>query len=362
MATPRLSIDLLKCLKLQLRSGLDGYNDKRTMRHAMSSASFFNGYYQEDDISFIETNHDFLLTFEMPENTVKNFGLTLSAGGNLMSQTSKRLGAIAPELTIPGVFNLTNNAKPIKAGNTITHKKVNSLYATAQFSYRDALYLDLTGRNDWSSALPKKNNSYFYPSASLSAVLTDLFNISSHTLSFAKVRTSASMVRRDLEPYKTSSNFMISQGWGGNSNATANNNYPNANIKPEKVVSYEFGTDVRLFDSRFCLDFTYYKSITTDLIVPATLTPTAGFDTKLLNVGKMTNEGVELMVEVTPIRTRDIKWSVNFNFATNKNKVVELAEDMGLTRIRQLERRASPEMRTADRKGGRQLWLYLWRL
>lgn len=145
---------------------------------------------------------------------------------------------------------------------------------------------------------------------------------------------------------------MISQGWGGNSNATANNNYPNANIKPEKVVSYEFGTDVRLFDSRFCLDFTYYKSITTDLIVPATLTPTAGFDTKLLNVGKMTNEGVELMVEVTPIRTRDIKWSVNFNFATNKNKVVKLAEDMGLTRIRQLERWASLEMRTADRKGG----------
>ena len=229
----RLKYDILKGLSLQIRSGLDVYSDKRTMRHAVTSQSFFNGYYQEDDVSFMEINNDFLLSYRLPDEAVRNFGFSISAGGNMMNQISKRLGAIAPELTIPGVYNLTNNAKPILAGNSLTQKKVNSLYVTAQFSYLNGLFLDLTGRNDWSSALPKKNNSYFYPSASLSAVLTDLFDIRSNILTFAKVRTSTSMVRRDLEPYQTASNFIISQGWGGNSTATANNNYPNPDIKPE---------------------------------------------------------------------------------------------------------------------------------
>lgn len=325
----RLKYDILKGLSLQIRSGLDVYSDKRTMRHAVTSQSFFNGYYQEDDVSFMEINNDFLLSYRLPDEAVRNFGFSISAGGNMMNQISKRLGAIAPELTIPGVYNLTNNAKPILAGNSLTQKKVNSLYVTAQFSYLNGLFLDLTGRNDWSSALPKKNNSYFYPSASLSAVLTDLFDIRSNILTFAKVRTSTSMVRRDLEPYQTASNFIISQGWGGNSTATANNNYPNPDIKPEKVVSYEFGGDFRFFNSRVGIDVAYYKSITTDLIIPITLNPSAGYDTKLMNVGKMTNQGIELMVNVVPVRTKDLEWSLNFNFSKNKNKVVALAEDVG---------------------------------
>lgn len=347
----RLKYDILPGLSLQIRSGLDFYADKRTMRHAVTSQSFYNGYYQEDDITFIETNNDFLLTYELPDDAVKNFGFTVSAGGNLMNQISKRLGAIAPELTIPGVYNLTNNAKPILAGNTLTHKKVNSLYATAQFRYLNGLYLDLTGRNDWSSALPVKNNSYFYPSASFSAIITDLFNIESPILSFAKVRASSSMVRRDLEPYQTASNFIISQGWGGNSTATANNNYPNPDIRPEKVVSYEFGADVRLFQNRVAFDVTYYKSITTDLIIPITLNPSAGYDTKLMNVGKMTNHGVELMVNLTPVKVKDFEWNVNFNFSKNVNRVVSLAEDKGISRIRQIERWASLELRTENTKG-----------
>ena len=306
----RLKYDILKGLSLQIRSGLDVYSDKRTMRHAVTSQSFFNGYYQEDDVSFMEINNDFLLSYRLPDEAVRNFGFSISAGGNMMNQISKRLGAIAPELTIPGVYNLTNNAKPILAGNSLTQKKVNSLYVTAQFSYLNGLFLDLTGRNDWSSALPKKNNSYFYPSASLSAVLTDLFDIRSNILTFAKVRTSTSMVRRDLEPYQTASNFIISQGWGGNSTATANNNYPNPDIKPEKVVSYEFGGDFRFFNSRVGIDVAYYKSITTDLIIPITLNPSAGYDTKLMNVGKMTNQGIELMVNVVPVRTKDLEWSL----------------------------------------------------
>lgn len=345
----KVSYNITDHLALMIRTGRDVYSDKRTMRHANTSKQYFNGYYQEDDVSFTEMNHDFLLTYTLPQ--FGKVGLNVSAGGSMMIQRSERLGAIAGQLAIPNVFNLTNNAVPIIAGNNITEKKVNSLYFTAQLNYRNSIFLDITGRNDWSSALPKNNNSYFYPSAALSAVLTDLFNIKSDVLTFAKLRAGTSLVRRDLEPYQTSTNFVVSQGWGGNTVASANNNYPNPDIRPEQVFSYEGGLEVQLFKKRIGFDLTLYKSETTDLIIPVTLNPSAAYDTKLMNVGKMTNRGIELLVNFTPVRVRNFSWDASFNFASNKNKVVRLAEEIGVSRIRQLERWASLELRTVNTKG-----------
>lgn len=345
----KLSYDILNNLKLTVRSGRDFYNDKRTMRHATSTSQFVNGSYQEDDIYFLETNHDVLLSYD--KSLSRDFSLSASAGGNLFTQKSKRLGSMAGQLAIPNVFNLTNNAVPIVSGNVYQEKRINSLYGTAQIGYKNALFLDLTGRNDWSSALPKKNNSYFYPSASLSVVATELFKLESNALNFLKLRTSISSVRRDLEPYQTLPTFQVSQGWGGTTVAVHNNNYPNPDIRPEKVSSYEFGFDSRLLDNRIGLDVTYYHSTTTDLIIPVTLNPSAGYDTKLMNVGKMTNHGFEVMLTINPIRTKNFNWEVVGNLGLNRNKVIELSNDRNITRIRQLERWASLEMRTANTKG-----------
>jgi TonB-linked SusC/RagA family outer membrane protein len=346
----KLEHDILPNLHLVLRSGRDFYFDKRTMRHAVSSAQYVNGYYQEDDVTFLETNHDFLLTYDRPLSL--DFTISASAGGNLMYQRTERLGAIAPRLAIPGVYNLTNNATTIIAGNSRQEKRIHSLYGTARIGYKNALFLDLTGRNDWSSALPRANRSYFYPSASLSAVITELARPGGRDgAGFVKARASIASVRRDLEPYQTSTNFQVSQGWGGETVAVHNNNYPNANIRPENVLSYEFGTDARFLDDRLSVDATYYKSITTDLIIPVTLNPSAGYDTKLMNVGKMTNRGVEIMLGVVPVKTRDFRWKATLNYAANRNKVLELAEAEGVSRIRQLERWASLEIRTENTKG-----------
>jgi TonB-linked SusC/RagA family outer membrane protein len=345
----KLSYDFLPNLKLMVRTGRDFYNDKRTMRHAVSSAQYVNGYYQEDDVYFLETNHDLLLSYDTKIRD--KFSFNINAGGNLLTQTSKRLGAIAGRLAIPGVYNLTNNATPIIAGNSYQEKRINSVYATTQLGYKNLVFLDLTGRNDWSSALPKQNNSYFYPSASLSVVASDLLKINSPVLSFLKVRGSLSSVRRDLEPYQTASNFQVTQGWNGETVAVHNNNYPNSDIRPEKVNSYEFGFDSRFINNRVSLDVTYYKSITTDLIIPVTLNPSAGYDTKLMNVGKMTNRGLEVMLSVTPVKSRDFGWDMSLNFALNRNKVISLAENIGISRIRQLERWASLELRTLNTKG-----------
>lgn len=345
----KLSYDFLPNLKLMVRTGRDFYNDKRTMRHATSSAQYVNGYYQEDDVYFLETNHDFLLSYDTKIKDV--FSFNANAGGNLLTQRSKRLGAIAGRLAIPNVYNLSNNAIPIVAGNSLQEKKINSIYATTQFGYKNVVFLDLTGRNDWSSALPKQNNSYFYPSASLSVVASDLLKIQSPLLSFLKVRGSVSSVRRDLEPYQTAANFQISQGWNGQTVAVHNNNYPNSDIRPEKVDSYEFGFDSRFLNNRIGLDVTYYKSTTTDLIIPVTLNPSAGYDTKLMNVGKMNNQGLEVMLTATPLKLRDFSWDMSVNFALNRNKVISLAENIGISRIRQIERWASLELRTLNTKG-----------
>ena len=343
----RLTYDIIPNLRLLLRSGRDVYNDKRTMRHAVSSAQYVNGYYQVDDISFLETNHDFLLSYSKPLG--QQFSVSASAGGNLMQQVSQRLGSIVEKLAIPHVYNLTNNATPLKSGNMYQEKRIHSLYGTAQFGYRNSAFLDVTGRNDWSSALPKQNNSYFYPSASLSVVISEFLNMNKSN--FLKVRGSVSSVRRDLEPYQTSTNFQISQGWAGETVANHNNNYPNSDIRPEKVVSYEFGLDSRFFNNRVGLDLTCYKSITTDLIIPVTLNPSAGYDTKLMNVGKLRNDGLEVMLNVTPVATKDVTWTLHVNYAMNRNKVLYLAENIGVSRIRQLERWASLELRTKNTKG-----------
>ena len=344
----KFEYDILPNLHLVIRSGRDFYIDKRTMRHAVSSSQYVDGYYQEDDVTFLEQNHDFLLTYDRPLSP--RFTLSASAGGNLMRQQSWRLGAIAPRLAIPGVYNLTNNATTIIAGNSYQQKRINSLYGTARIGYRNAIFLDLTGRNDWSSALPRANRSYFYPSASISAVISELMNVDSRA-HFLKLRASIASVRRDLEPYQTTTNFQISQGWGGEPVAVHNNNYPNANIRPENVLSIEAGLDARLFSDRVAIDATAYKSITTDLIIPVTLNPSAGYDTKLMNVGKMTNRGVEVMLGVTPVKTRDLAWKMTFNLAANRNRVIRLAEAEGVSRIRQLERWASLELRTENTKG-----------
>lgn len=345
----KLDYTIMPDLNLMLRTGRDFYNDKRTMRHAYSSAQYVNGYYQEDDVYFLETNHDLLLTYSKKINP--EFSLNVSAGGNMMTQISKRLGSIAGRLAIPGVYNLTNNATPLSGGNVYQEKRINSIYAISQLGYKDVVFLDVTGRNDWSSALPKQNNSYFYPSASLSVVASEWLNIQGKALTFLKLRSSLSSVHRDLEPYQTASNFQISQGWGGETVAVHNNNYPNSDIRPEKVVSHEFGFDSRLLNNRIGVDFTYYKSTTTDLIIPVTLNPSAGYDTKLMNVGKMTNNGFEVMFTATPLKSKDFTWNTYVNFSRNRNKVVSLAEGIGISRIRQLERWASLELRTENTKG-----------
>jgi hypothetical protein len=190
----------------------------------------------------------------------------------------------------------------------------------------------LSARNDWSSTLPKDANSFFYGGANVSVVLTELFpGLKENKVDFLKVRAAVGQTGNDADVYKTTTWFNPVKDAGytdlplnGVSGLTEMNTLPSTTLKPEMTTEYEFGTSVNLFNNRVSLDFAYYNKITTDQIISATLAPETGYTSETQNVGKLQNQGVELMANVTPIRTKDWEWTLGATFTKNNSKVKEL--------------------------------------
>ncbi|PWJ59491.1 TonB-linked SusC/RagA family outer membrane protein [Dyadobacter jejuensis] len=317
-------------LSLTARTGTDFYNDRRQTRTAARKDNL-NGNklydsYNEEQIFVRESNSDFLL------NATKTFGefdISANIGGNHRSNFAQRNYMGATELAIPRVWNLGNSRQRPVTQNSIIEKTVNSLYASANLGFRNYLFLDLTARNDWSSTLPANNRSYFYPSAAVSAIITDIFNVSSNVLSFAKLRAGIAQVGNDTDPYMLSSTYNYENPWGSTPSLSENNALLNSNLKPEITSSYEIGADIRFWRNRVGLDMTYYSKVSSNQILGVNISNATGYASKLLNAGKIENKGVEIQLTATPVKTDNFSWDIGLNWAKNKNKVVELAN--GLT-------------------------------
>lgn len=219
---------------------------------------------------------------------------------------------------------------PIRSSSNTNLKRLNSLYFSGQLAFQNALYLDFTGRNDWSSTLPTDNNSYFYPSVTASAVLTDLLEIKSSTLSFAKIRAGWAQVGSDTDPYNLVPVVNLGDGWNAATkylNMFVPNDLANNELEPEITSSFEVGTELKFFMNKLRFDFTYYNSKTTNQIINIPISAASGYATKFINAGKIANQGVELALGFTPFTSdKGFNWSIDVNFAKNKNKVVELAQ------------------------------------
>ncbi len=185
--------------------------------------------------TFKEVNTDFLVMFN--KGLSKDFNLGANLGGNNMHQQSHSTFGAADELAIDGVYTLTNSKVPQRTKSLAKEKVINSIYFSAQLAFRNALFLDITGRNDWSSTLPKGNNSYFYPSFTLSSVLTDLIKMkNTKTLSYAKVRAGWARVGSDTDPYQLLPVLSFGDGWNSSTkylNQYVPDNLPNADLKPQ---------------------------------------------------------------------------------------------------------------------------------
>lgn len=313
---------LSKKFDLQLRSGIDMTAEQRKQQRPFSTANYLRGYFKQQNISDYEVNSDALFTYH--DKFKNNMDVTASVGANTMTSKYYRMDAYVDGLVIPGVYKLANGSGNPVTTATDRNKKVNSVYGMASFSYKGKYFIDVTGRNDWSSTLPVANNSFFYPSVNSSFILSDIFKLPS-PISFAKARFSWAQVGNDTEPYKTSKYYGTSEFPSSGSVPTI---LPNANLKPEISTTKEAGLDIRLFKNRLNFDVTLYHNITRNQILDVPLDPTTGYTRAVLNAGAVQNRGVELIIAAQPVKTKNFKWSTTFTWSKNQNRVLELAEGM----------------------------------
>ncbi|MBD3891609.1 SusC/RagA family TonB-linked outer membrane protein [Olleya marilimosa] len=316
-------------LNLQVRTGMDYSSEKRVLKRAYSSNRFQNGAYAEHDVFYREVNTDFLLNYN---NTFGDFKLDASIGGNRLNQTASTKQSQTVSLAQPGIFNLNNAASPIEVFQFDSKKRINSFYGIAKLGYKDFLFLDITGRNDWSSALATPfsvdGTSFFYPSASASFILSNVTKLP-EAVSFAKIRASVAQVGNDTNPYQTSGAFVSQTPFNSQPTFSNQDFIPNSELKPESTTNYEFGADLRFLKDRIRFDFTYYNAITKDQIISLPIPISSGYEQQVVNGGKVKSTGIEIIAGLTPIKTSNFKWNTTFNFAKNKATIEELPQEDG---------------------------------
>ncbi|MEO9853170.1 MAG: SusC/RagA family TonB-linked outer membrane protein [Reichenbachiella sp.] len=316
----KLNYEINDDLSLFVRAGTDYYNDSRNSRRPSGQPNFPNGMYREQDIGYNETNIDMLLTYR--KSLSEKIGLEVSAGGNNLNITSNTKFFETRSLGVLGVYNQGNAGDTPFTSNFNAEKRINSLYGTAKFNYDESIYLDVTARNDWSSALPSDNNSFFYPSVGVSAVLSNLMELPD-VISFAQVRASWAEVGNDTDPFLTQRTL----SFGTLPSSVINPSLlPNTNLKPEETSAFEIGTEIKLLSNRVGIDFNYYKNISRNQILQTPISQASGAVSSLINAGEIENQGLELFLKATPITTSQFTWNVSVAWSRNRGKVVKLTE------------------------------------
>ena len=305
-------------LDLLVRSGVDMSFEFRSQQRPFSMTRYPRGMYREQNVFSYESNTDFLLTYR--SNLPGRFNLTASAGGNAMRQTYDFAGLYADQLAQPGVYQISNSLDQAVADPLKTKRAINSLYASGQLSYDEKIFVDVTGRNDWSSTLPARNNSFFYPSISTSFLLNELFTLPT-AVSFAKLRASWAQVGNDTRPYQTARYYDKIYG----NSFTNPSTLFNADLKPEITSSYEVGLDWRLFRNRLGLDVAYYDNRSRNQILAIPLDPVSGFANAVINAGLINSRGVEVKLTGKPVVSKNFGWNTTLLWSRNRSYVRELA-------------------------------------
>ncbi|WP_372755468.1 SusC/RagA family TonB-linked outer membrane protein [Mariniflexile sp.] len=307
--------------------GSNFWNSRQNNRQAFGSNSAPNGFYEEINRTYFERNTELIATYNTKITDDLHF--EISAGGNSMYRKSELAQTQVPQLQLPDFYNVSNLAAGSSwvVNNSFSEQKINSLFGFGKFSYKNYLFLEFSGRNDWSSLLPIANNNFFYPSVTASAVITDMVDINSDVLSFLKLRGGWSEVGGigALSPYSLQPTYSLStETWGGNSVAFLPSQLNNPNIKSESTTGVEFGMDLRLFNGNVRFNATYYDQTSSDLVVPVQVTAASGYTSAVQNVGEMNNKGIELQLGSTLVQSGDFTFDLDLNFAKNKNEVVSL--------------------------------------
>jgi len=317
-----------------VRTGSDFYNSSRSNNIAQgwiggftvagTNSDFTQGGFTNDNFFVNENNTDFLLT--AVTTPLERLGLTVNLGGNRRTKSQSQRSLFTDKLITPGVYNMSNAATIYPAFQYDERRQINSLYGTTQFAYNDYFFVDVTGRNDWSSTLPKGKNSYFYPSVSSSLIFTDVVPaLKIAGLSYGKVRGAWTRVGSDADPYLLALTYTPGAPYFGQSRFAVPQTVTNPELKPEQTQAWEVGTELSFLDGRAGVDLTYYQKRTTDQILTASVSRTTGFDAAAVNAGSLSNKGIEVQLTGTPVKMANgFSWDVTANYAHNQNKLESL--------------------------------------
>lgn len=313
---------LLPGVNIQLRNGVDYTGNTETKRNPPSVNSTSggwqsNGMYSNNLINSFSINNDVIVT---ANKRIGGLGIDALAGGTIYYyQTQNTFAATRNGLSIPGFYSLANSVERPDVTATTSKKQVNSLYGQLMLSWKSLVYVDVTGRNDWSSTLPKDTRSYFYPSVGTSFVLSELWHMPAW-LDFWKIRGSWALTKNDLSIYATNQTYTNTQGaWGGYTAATYPTNINSSTILPTTSRTWEMGTAAFFLKNRVQLDVTYYNKYNYNQQINAPITPTSGFLTSLINTKETTvRRGVEVTVDATPVKKQKFEWNTSVNLSTSK--------------------------------------------
>lgn len=271
-----------------------------------------------------EYNGEFLLEYK--KNWGK-FSWEQYAGANVRRDFRKHNAAsTVGGLAVPDLYSITASIDRPSVSNTWNEYEIRSMYARGTFGWNNLIYLDYSLRNDWSSALPKNNNSYLYPSFSASFVFSDLLKESriSNALSFGKLRAAYGRVGSDLGAYSLNETYGLGTPYGSNPTMSVPTTVYDPNIKPALSKEYEIGTELQFFKNRLGVDFSWYQKDGVDMILPLTVTPSSGSATIYINAGLIRSKGWDLILSGVPVKTADFTWDVSVNFARNISEVIDL--------------------------------------
>jgi TonB-linked SusC/RagA family outer membrane protein len=319
-------------LKLKYLAGLDHFSEDWNNFFAIGSNRADNGQIWVRKNNQRDFNSDIMLVAE--HRFSDDWQARFTLGQNMFETYSNEIESVANGLEIPGYNNL-NNTNDLSTTEYTRQIRRAAFYGVLDVSFRNMFYLTLTGRNEWSTTMPASNNSFFYPSASLSWVFTELF--SSSILPFGKLRFSAAQIANDADPYRTTTGFTtyristtftngLSFPLMGQSGFTLSNTLGKENLKPERTNTWEIGTDLRWLDNRIALDVTWFQQYNKDLLLRVPVSNTTGYYFHYMNAGEMSTKGIEVILAAQPVRNVDWQWRTTFNFSRLKNKVEKLTE------------------------------------
>lgn len=342
-----LNYAIMPWLNFMGRTGIDYTLDEFQSKNKPADLiGLLDGYYSESQQKDKSLNSEFLFTATKKNIFHTDFNADFNIGGSSWDRDMHSLSAHSGKWYYPNWYSLSNytstvyeqdangNITVVTAGdnpdslipvNSFYRKKINSVYSFAHLSYKDYLFIEMTGRNDWSSTLPSKANSYFYPGMSVSYVASEALKIKNKWLTYCKIRGGAAQTATDADPYKTEFYYSTSL-FGGDQSSSFPSVIPPIALKPQRVNTYELGTNLGFFDDRIVVDFTYYYKYSFGQIINTPLPLSAGSPYAVINDGVISNRGFELLINATVYMGKKLTIKSGINITRNRNRVESLGD------------------------------------